>query len=147
MENNCVITAVNILERVLPRLHYSSRETIKRSQLIQIEQTLTIALKSLHEVCKEPLILTPLMESINLIDTLKKDNNFIETDKETKEILNDRVNSALGQLYLFAGKFYMENDFTFSIGKTDVLINIVDYCINAGYYFGYDKELREKGLI
>lgn len=146
-ENNEVLSAVILMERVIPRLHENSRETIKRSQLMQISQSLNMVLKQLVNNCKEPLILTPIMEVITLIDNVTDEPTFVETDAETKKLIVERLNNAINRLYLFAGKFYMENEFTWNMTKGDVLRHIVDYCLSAGFYFGYDKELKSIGLI
>lgn len=146
-DNNEVLSAVILLQRVIPRLHGNSRETIKRNQLNQISQSVTIILRSLEPYCKEPLVLTPLMEILELIKTVCSDDTFVETDAETKGLLVNRAEDALNYLCIFAGKFYVEHSFTWSFTKAEVLKDIVDTCIQNGYYFGYDKILREEGAI
>lgn len=145
--NNEVLTAVILMERIIPRLHANSRETIKRSSLKQIEQSLTMVLRSLTDNCTNPLVLTPIMEVVELIDEVVTEPSFVETANETKQLIVDRLTTALDNLYVFAGKFYIENEFDFNIGKMDVLRNIVDTCINSGFYFGYDVKLRQEGII
>lgn len=145
--NNEVLTAVILMERLIPRLHANSRETIKRSSLKQIEQSLTMVLKALSDNCSDPLVLTPIMEVVELIDTVTTEVSFAETDNETKQLIVDRLTTALNNMYIFAGKFYINNEFEYNIGKMDVLRNIVDTCINAGFYFGYDTKLRQEGAL
>ena len=144
---NEVLSAVILIQRVIPRLRANSRETIKRSQLTQIKQSVSIALRSLEPYCAEPLVLTPLMEMVNLIDVVCTDETFVETDAETKELLVKRAEDAYEYLCLFAGKFYMTHHFTWSLTKTDILREIVDKCLQSGFYFGYDKMLRAEGVI
>lgn len=146
-EINEVLSAVILMERVLPRMHANSRETIKRQQLKQVAQSLSMVLRSLSDYCKEPLVLTPIMEVMTLIDSVTADETFVETDAETKELIVSRLDTALTQLYLFAGKFYMEHEFTWTLTKTDVLRHIVDVCMDNGFYFGYDKILQAEGAI
>lgn len=146
-DNNEVLSAVILLQRIIPRLHGNTRETIKRNQLQQISQSVVIVLRSLEPYCKEPLVLTPLMEIINLIQTVCADETFVETDSETKSLLVDRAEDAFDYLCLFAGKFYIEHTFTWSFSKSDVLREVVDKCLAKGFYFGYDKILREEGAI
>jgi hypothetical protein len=146
-EINEVISAIILLERVVPRLHANSRETIKRQQLKQIVQSLSMALRSLTNYCTEPLVLTPIMEVMTLVDSVTADDTFVETDAETKELIVNRLDTALNQLYLFAGRFYMDHEFTWSLTKTDVLRHIVDACMDNGFYFGYDKILQAEGEI
>lgn len=146
-ENNEVLTAVILMERIIPRLHGNSRETIKRQQLTQIAGSLSMVLKSLSPCCKDPLVLTPIMEVMALIDNLTGNDMFVETDAETKNLMIGRLNSAITSMYLFAGRFYMENEFTWTLTKTDVLRHIVDVCVDNGFYFGIDAELRAEGAI
>lgn len=146
-ENNSVLSAVVLMERVMPRLNASSRETISRKALSNIQQSLTMVLRSLTTDCTDPKVLTPIMEAVTLIDTVLSSETFIETDDETKNIVVDKLSQALSELYLFAGKFYMKHDFTWSLTKTDILRHIVDACIDRGFYFGVDEQLRAEGLI
>lgn len=146
-ENNEVLSAVILMERVIPRLHANSRETIKRQQLKQVTQSLSMVLRSLTNYCAEPLVLTPIMEVITLIDNITADDTFVETDAETKTLIVSRLDSAITQLYLFTGRFYMEHEFTWTLTKTDVLRHIVDACMDNGFYFGYDKILQQEGAI
>ena len=123
--NDKVLSAVILMQRVTPRLHPNDRETIKRQQLTGIQQTITMILQQLYDDCKKPLVLTPLMEVVELINNLLSDDNFVETDAETKTLIVDRVDKSTQELYLFAGQFY----------------------IDQGFYFGVDVELKNEGVI
>ena len=142
-----ILGAVVLMERLIPRLNPNTRETLKRNNLTQVQSTLSIILQQLRTDCIEPLILTPIMEVITLIESVTSDDTFVETDAETKHLMVDRLNSALNQLYLYAGKYYMVNEFTWSLTKTDVLRHIVDCCMNNGFYFNYDNILRVEGAL
>ena len=144
---NEVLSAVVLMQRIIPRLNPNTRETVKRQSLLQIKQSITIVIRSLKDYCTEPLILTPIMEVMALIDTVVSDDTFAETDNETKLLIVDRLSTALDQLYLFAGKFYMTHHFTWSLSKNDVLKEIVKNCLELGFYFDYDKKLKEEGLL
>lgn len=145
--NDKVLSAVILMQRVIPRLNANDRSTIKRQQLLSIQQSITMALKQLYEDCKKPLVLTPLMEVVELINNVTSDESFVETDAETKSLIVDRVSNSMQQLYLFAGQFYMDNEFTWTLTKSDVLRTIVNNCIDLGFYFGEDDKLRQEGLI
>lgn len=147
MEKNEVLSAVILTERIIPRLNANSREPISKQHLLQIQQSLSMVLRQLTGECKDPLILTPIMEVMTLIDSVTEDETFVETDAETKHLITERLADASSQLYLFAGKYYMQNEFTWSLSKTDVLRHIVDNCMELGFYFGYDKKLRAEGLL
>ena len=141
-----ILNAVSLMERIIPRLKPSTRETIRRNQLVSIQQSLILVMKTLSEDCTSSIVLTHLMESVNLIDTVTGNPTFEETDAETKSLLIDRANMALSEMYMFAGKFYMTHHFTWAINRSEVLRNIVDYCIKNGFYFGYDKKLRSENV-
>lgn len=148
MNDDNVISAVTLMERIVPRLSANSRETISRQRLSQISSSLQIVLELLTaQECREPLILTPIMEVITLIDGVMEEQAFVETDNDTKEIIVNKVMTALQHLYMFAGVYYMTHEFTYTMSKTDVLRNIVDACVANGFYFGVDKQLREEGIL
>lgn len=144
---NEVLSATTLMERIMPRLDANSRAPISAQHLMQIQQSLSMVLKQLAVDCHEPLVLTPIMEVVNLIDSVTEDETFVETDAETKQIIVEKLSDALSQLYLFAGKYYMTHDFTWSLGRSDILRHIVDACMDLGYYFGYDAKLRAEGIL
>ena len=146
-EKNEVLSSVILMERIIPRLRANSRETIKRTTLVGISQQLGMVLKSLIDECQDPLVLTPIMEVVNLIETITSEGTFVETDDETKSLIVVRLKDAQHNLYMFAGRYYSTNNFTYTITKTDVLRHIVDECIDFGYYFGYDTTLKAEGTI
>ena len=145
--NDKVLSAVILMQRVIPRLNANDRSTIKRQQLLSIQQSITMALQQLYNDCKQPLVLTPLMEVVELISNVTSEETFVETDAETKALIVDRVGKSMQQLYLFAGRFYMDHEFTWTLAKSDVLRSIVNNCIELGYYFGEDDVLRKEGVI
>lgn len=145
--NNDILICLSLIERVLPMLKENTRETIKKASLEQINRNLENALSKLVPYCKEAVILTPIMEMIELIKVIKQDDTFVETDNETKKVLVLKTKAALGPLYVFAGKFYIENEFTYSLGLNDLLKRIVDMCLSSEFYFGYDELLRSEGAI
>lgn len=142
MVNDKVLSAVILLQRVIPRLKANDRSTISRQNLMHVQQTISMVIQQLLNDCTKPLVLTPLMEIVQLIEDVTADETFVETDAETKNLIVDRANTALSQLYLFAGEFYMTHEFTWTLTKTDVLRTIVDACIDLGFYFGYDKDIK-----
>lgn len=144
--NDTILSSIILMERVIPRLHGNSRETIKRQQLKQVDETLSLVLQYIKGDVNA-LVLTPIMEVVQLIDDVTADESFVETDAETKELIISRLSNALTQLYLFAGKYYMDHEFTWTMTKTNVLRNIVDVCMENGNYFGYDIQLRKEGVI
>lgn len=144
---NDVLICVSLLERSITLLKENTRETIKRSTVEQIKKNLESILIKLTPYCKEVMILSPIMEIIELISIVVADETFVETDNETKVVMVDKLKSSLYALYLFAGKFYMTNEFSFSLGTADILKRIVDGCLNNNFYFGIDEQLRREGVI
>lgn len=147
IESNDVILGVALLERAKLTVKPESREPIKLTQLNTAMNYAANCLSKLRPHCQESLVLSPIVEATELIDFLLKDENLVETDKETKDILVTKFNDALYALYLFAGKFYVTHEFKYSLGQADILRRIIDSCLAQGYYFGYDKKLMEAGEI
>jgi hypothetical protein len=145
--NDKVLSAVNLLQRVIPRLNANDRSTIRRQPLLSIQQSVTMTLKQLYGDCTSPLVLTPLMEVVELIDSVVKDDTFVETDAETKAIIVDKLNTGLSELYLFAGKYYMTHEFNYVPTKSELLVTIINECLARGFYFGEDEVLRREGII
>ena len=145
--NNDVLICVALMERVLPMLKENTRETIKKSSLEQVNRNLENALSKLVPYCKDAVILTPIMEMIELISVIKQDETFVETDNETKKVLGLKTKAALSGLYVFAGKFYITNEFNYSMGLDDLLKRIIEVCMSSEFYFGYDELLRSQGQV
>lgn len=146
-ENKDVLIAVSLLERVLALTKENTRETVKKVTLNTIKKNLETVLVKVIPYTKDATITTPIMEMLELIKIIEQDSTFVETDNETKETLVWKTKAALGPLYVFAGKFYMEHEFPFSLGVADMLKRIVDACIINDFYFGIDEELRREGSI
>ncbi len=145
--NDKVLSAVVLVQRIIPRLNADDRSTIKRAQLLSIQQSISMALQQLNGECTQPLVLTPLMNVVELINNVISDDTFVETDAETKSLIVENMGLAMNQLYIFAGHYYMDHEFTFSMAKSDVLRTIVKVCVDEGFYFGEDDALRKEGLL
>lgn len=135
--NNNVITAITLIERMRPMLHERDRVPIQAHHLKQIQQRLVSVLEMVSGEVTSPLVLIPFGEIISLIDTLLAEPHFVETTAEVKELICGKVDSALEQLYLFAGKYYETHEFDYSIGLDTILQKIVDMNVQSGYYFGF----------
>ena len=136
--NDNVIVAITLLERLEPLLNTSNRATINTRHLTEIHDRLTMVLQLVKPVTNDVMILTPLAATVQLIDALKKESGFVETSADVKQIICDKIEDAMNALYLFAGKYYMENHFTYTTGRVSTLQNIVDRCIRNGFYFGME---------
>ena len=138
--NDNVIIAITLLERLEPLLHTDDRATIDLKHLLEIHDRLTMVLQCIRPVTEDVLILTPIASTIQLISTLKQEAGFIETSQDVKDIICTKIEDALNRLYLFAGKYYMENHFTYNQGKKVTLQRIVDRCLLNGFYFGMEEK-------
>lgn len=147
MENKDVLIAVSLCERVLAMLKENTRETVKKTAVNSIKKNLETILVKIIPYTKDVMITTPIMEMLELIKIIEQDSSFVETDNETKQALVWKTKLALSQLYLFAGKFYIDHEFPYSMGIADMLKRIIDACLASGFYFGYDEILRKEGSI
>lgn len=147
MLNNDVLISIALLERTLPMLKENTRETIQLNSLTIIDRNISNALAKITGICDDSLVLVPLMEVVKLIEVIKQDITFVETDMETKKLVTDKLRLAMSRLYLFAGKFYETNEFTFTLGVDQIIKRIVDHCLVQGHYFGVDIKLKEAGVI
>ena len=147
MENNDILIAVSLVERALTLMKEDSREPIKKNALLQVNKLLDNSLAKFTPYTKEVLMLTPCVEIVELIKLLTEDATFVETDNQSKTLIIKKLHDCLDSLYLFAGKFYIENEFSFSLGISDLLKRIVSNCVANNYFFGYDTILRAEGEI
>ena len=137
--NNNVITAITLIERLRPFCHARDRAPISARHVKQIQDRIVLALNLVGPIVTNGLVLSSLGELKTLLDTMLEDKSFVETNEESKAIINDKLDTVLGQLYLFAGKYYEDHEFDFDLGLTDILCRIVDYNINNGYYFHMEE--------
>lgn len=147
MTTNDILISIALLERTIPMLKEHTRETIRKDTFNSIVSNIKNSLSKLSGHCKDSTVMMPLMEIVELAEVINADPTFEETSKEIKDMLSTRIRSGLSALYLFAGKYYIDNEFTPSMGLDMLIRNIIDNCINQGFYFGIDVQLRQEGLI
>lgn len=153
MSNECdngLLVALTLVERVKPQLKMDKREQINRVGLQMISQSLAQALERITRVERGSIndyTAGSIVAMVEIIEGLLKDETYYETDLETKELLVSKLEECLGRIYLDVGKYYMTHEFQYSIRMSGVLDRIVDTCVEQGYYFGVDQELRKRGEI
>ncbi len=140
MADNNVISAITLMERLDPLLHRADRAPISLHHLEQIENKLQHTLRVMNGIVTQPLIITPIAEVLTLINVVKEEKNFVETNSETKEIICEKLDTALTNLYLFAGRYYETHEFDYTFGKHATLQRIVDACVRSGYYFNQEAK-------
>lgn len=147
MANNDMLMGIALLEKVLPLLNENTRESIRRDSCFSIERNIDLCLGKIIQYTKDNIILMPLIEANQLIKTLLEEDDFKETSAECKDILVDKIHSALDSLYLLAGKWYMTNDFDYTPTIANNIIRIINSCMKQGFYFNYDAQLQAEGKI
>lgn len=138
-ENNDVLMAVALLEKVIPMLKADKRDQVNRTTLEACGRNLAQAMNKLSRFNTSlGNIPVYLVGTYDLIEEVLSDSEFDMTDTTTKEVLSENCKSALKELYLFTGKYYFkEHGFEYNMGIDGLLQRIVDNCISQGFYFGY----------
>jgi len=147
MGNNSYLKALMLLKRTKPLLMYERRDQIRRAGLLTVQQMLLRALEQLNRVEGREsnlLINGNILGILNIIDMLLENPEYMSTDTETKELLNGKLTECLGEMYVDVGRYYMEHDFDMEADQLDyVLQEVIDTCIQLGYYFDEDKRIEE----
>lgn len=138
--NNNVLIALALLERLEPQLKIDKREQISKSNLDLMQRTITQILTKINGVKleNEAVILGNLISVSELIEDLVNDAEFVQTDTATKEIIAAKCMEALDLLYIATGKYYTVADFEPSMRVEAMIIKVIKYCVQKGYYFGKD---------
>ena len=137
MEDNRLIQGIAFLERTRPVMKVDSRAQLKKSDLRFVKQNIGSALGQLNEVKDCNIFITGrLVGIIDCIDNLLNEPGFVETDLGAKQFLITNLEESLDVLYFEAGKYYTTHEFTFYERMQPLLNNIVENCIEKGYYFG-----------
>lgn len=137
MEDNSLLFALTLIERIEPQLKIEKREQINRISLEMISRVVKQSLKYLG--CKKQEMfyaLVNLFDAADLMEELLDDVDFEETTMEVKELLTDKIMKGLDIMYVEIGKYYTTNHFKYSLRLEPVLIRIINACIRNGYYFG-----------
>ena len=137
-ENNSLLKAILMLERVKPMMHEQDRAPIDLHHLRQIKERIVLTLNIVAPITQSAVITAPLIEVINLIDTMSEDSTFVETTDEAKKVLCSKVDDAMDELYLFAGKYYMDHEFNYTMTLDAILRKIVDVNLAHGFFFGME---------
>lgn len=137
--DDSLLISVALLDRVVPQLKTDSREQLNRTSLNTIKQSVSHAVQKIISSGVSGIYTTGyLVGTVECIDTLLSDPNFVETDVYTKDIIASKILDALENLYIEAGKFYTENEFNYTARLEPLLNKIIDRCLQKGYYFGED---------
>ncbi len=140
MANNDLLTAVALLERVLPLLKENTRDSIRKDTFNSVQRNLDMCMGKICQYTDDVSILMPLAEMIKLKESLCEDADFVECSADVKKTFVDKTYMALNALYRFTGEYYMDHDFDYSDGMKLLLIRIIESCITQGFYFGTESK-------
>lgn len=141
MAKNGLLISLALLERTEPYLKVDKRVQLDRLTLEAIKQNVNKALEYIAEAKVDNVYVSGyLLSAVECIEVLLENSNFVETDLETKDIITDKVTSALSNMYIEVGKYYTTHEFDYNIRLFPMLQRVVDECIRNEYYFGRKVE-------
>ena len=142
MAGNDLLVAVSVLERAVDALKIDSRQQLNRNALDVCKSCCELCATKLANVgFSDTYTLGRILDSLDLINGLLELDNFVETDTETKELLNRNLGQALETLYVKVGVYYDTHEFELNRMLEPLLARIVDKCIINGFFFGVEKEV------
>lgn len=151
MGSNGYLKAFMLAKRTRPLLLGDKRAQIRRSGLTAIHQTIGRALEQLQKVGDRKnnmFILGNMVGILELVGALLQDENYVETDTETKELLVKKLDECVSAMYMDVAEYYMTHDFDPDADAVDtVLQDIIDVCIDRGYYFGEDERIEKEVVV
>lgn len=135
--NNDVLSAVALMEGTYPMLNENNRAQISRSVMEVLSKHISMVIERIKDKGNQfQMISFKLVGLKDLIMRLLSDNDFSDTDEETKKSIIDSFKYAQESLYMAAGRYYEGHDFDFAVGMDELVQRIIIRCINGGYYFG-----------
>lgn len=138
VNNSNLLVCCNILVRVETLLEMGTRIQISKENLESISEYLTKAIKYIDT--SNDLFGSQLMifgNSIESIDQLVNSNKFVATNFDTKTYLIDKLYPAIIEFKINVGKHLTNNEFNYSPAMDNIIKDIINTCIDNGYYFGY----------
>lgn len=137
-DNKKLITAVNILNRVETLLDRNSRVQISKENLSLISEYLAKAIKyiptDISIFGNQLIVFGKCIESLQ--DVLDK-NDIVALNFDTKQYLVENIYSTILEFKINVGKYLTYEKFEYSPAMDKVIKNIIDTCIDNGYYFDY----------
>lgn len=139
--SNDVLTAVALVEKIVPMLKSDRRDQITRTSVEAVKRMLGQALNKIVEIedVNFSNVNMYLAGAYKLTEEILQDDRFDMTDSETKKLLVGNIEKGLESLYLATGKYYRRgqgHEFDYSFGLDALLRRIIDNCIAQGFYFG-----------
>lgn len=136
--NNNLLIGLALLERLESQLKPDSREQLTKESLNLVLRTIEQALEKINnvELRNSTIILGNLISIGDLIKELTSDDDFVQTDVVTKDIICEKYAEALDDLYVQTGDYYTTRDFDYNLRLEPILVRVIKRCVRGGNYFG-----------
>lgn len=147
MADNSLWQAISVLMRVKEQLKEGSREQINRSGLMTVKQATDIALACVLRVPEGYIGIKELAGLKNVCEittAFLAEEDYSETDLETKAELCSIVGECLHLLCMDAAEYYKTHTFNFSVKMQNIINTVLDEVTASGEFFGYDKTFKER---
>ena len=136
--NSNLLVCCNILTRIETLLERGTRIQLSRETLESIGDYLTKAVKyidSTQEIFTSQLII--FGKCIESIDSVTSSKGFVATNHDTKEYLTSKLCPTITEFKVNVGRFLTDREFSYTPAMDKVIKDVIDTCIDNGYYFGY----------
>lgn len=137
-DNSNLLICVNILNRIESLLEVGTRIQISKENLESIGDYLTRSIRYIDSNIEE--FNSQLMmfgKCIEAIDDLINGDKFIATNFDTKTYIVDKLYPTIIEFKINVGKYLTYNEFNYSPSMDSVIRDVIDVCIDNGYYFDY----------
>lgn len=136
--NSNLLVCCNFLTRIETLLELGTRIQISKDSLNSVSEYLTKAIKYIDpsiDVFGNQLII--FGKCIEALDSLTSENEFVATNYDTKKFLIDKLSPTIREFKVNVGKYLSDRDFDYSPAMDSVIKDIIELCLDDGYYFGY----------
>lgn len=135
-DNTNLIRAVNILNRAVSLLNIGTREQLDKETLETISNYISGSLKYIPESEESLKVSKDELSSIFVnIDELINSDGFTMTNIEIKDRVAQSLSTYVRDFTFNVGKYLTNNKFVYSTGMSNVINDIIDTCLECGYYF------------
>lgn len=136
--NSNLLVCCNILSRIESLLGTGTRVQMSKENLSTIGEYLTKAIKYIDP--KLTMFGSELVVFGNTaasIESTLNDSSVKAITNDAKTYLCDKLQPAIIMFKINVGKYLTDHEFDYSPGMDKLLQNIIETCLDNGYYFGY----------
>lgn len=136
--NGDLIVCCNFLIRVETLLEVGTRSQIPKNNIDIITKCLTRVIEFINtDVPDFDNQIIIFGNCIEAIDTMAETGVFMETSEDLKTYLVDKLSPAIVEFKVNVGKYLTNGQFSYTPAQDTVIKNIIEVCLDNGYYFGY----------